>query len=156
MRNTTLIYIKKDGKYLMLHRVKKQNDINRDKWLGIGGGMISGESPHDCAKREAFEETGLILEKPDYRGIVTFVQGDWTEYMHLFTASGYQGELKECDEGDLEWVSKSSVQELPIWEGDKLFFRLIDDRESPFFSLKLRYEGETLVYAALNGRELAL
>lgn len=145
MRNTTLIYIKKDGRYLMLHRVKKQNDVNRDKWIGIGGGMMAGESPHDCAKREAFEETGLILEKPRYRGIVTFVQGDWTEYMHLFTCDTFSGTLRcDCDEGNLEWVDIDRIYELPIWEGDKVFLKLIENDNTPFFSLKLVYENDRL------------
>ena len=158
MINSTLCYIENEkSEYLMLHRVKKKDDMNQDKWLGVGGKFEDGESPDECVLREVREETGLTLTDYRYRAVITFTSDRWeTEYMHLFTASGYQGELKECDEGDLEWVPKSSVQELPIWEGDKLFFRLIDDRESPFFSLKLRYEGETLVYAALNGRELAL
>ena len=157
MISSTLCYIERDGKYLMRHRVKKEVDANRDKWIGVGGKFEEGESPEDCVRREAFEETGLTLTDYRYRAVVTFVSDEWgTEYMHLFTATGYTGEIKECDEGNLEWVPKTRVQELPIWEGDKLFFRLIDDRNSPFFSLKLRYEGETLAYAALNGKELPL
>ena len=157
MKNTTLCYIEKDEKYLMLHRIRKENDENRDKWIGIGGKFEAGESPEDCVLREAREETGLTLTDYRFRAVVTFSSDKWeTEYMHLFTATGYTGEIKECDEGNLEWVPKSKVQELPIWEGDKLFFRLIDDKDSPFFSLKLYYEGETLVYAALNGKELTL
>ena len=157
MKNTTLCYIEKDEKYLMLHRIRKENDENRDKWIGIGGKFEAGESPEDCVLREAREETGLTLTDYRFRAVVTFSSDKWeTEYMHLFTATGYTGEIKECDEGNLEWVPKSKVQDLPIWQGDKLFFRLIDDKDSPFFSLKLYYEGETLVYAALNGKELTL
>ncbi len=158
MFNSTLCYIENENsEYLMLHRVKKKNDANQDKWIGVGGKFEDGESPDECLLREVLEETGLTLTDYRCRGIVTFTSDEWdTEYMHLFTATGYSGTIKECDEGDLEWVPKCKVQELPIWEGDKLFFRLIDDRNSPFFSLKLRYEGSTLVYAALNGKELSL
>ena len=158
MINSTLCYIENENnEYLMLHRVKKKGDMNQDKWLGVGGKFEDGESPDECLLREVREETGLTLTDYRYRAVVTFVSDEWgTEYMHLFTATGYTGEIKECDEGNLEWVPKVRVQELPIWEGDKLFFRLIDDRNSPFFSLKLRYEGETLAYAALNGKELPL
>ena len=156
MINSTLCYIENENnEYLMLHRVKKKGDMNQDKWLGVGGKFEDGESPDECLLREVREETGLTLTDYRYRAVVTFVSDEWgTEYMHLFTATGYSGEIKECDEGNLEWVPKSRVQDLPIWEGDKLFFRLIDDRNSPFFSLKLRYEGETLAYAALDGREM--
>ena len=157
MKNTTLCYIEKDGAYLMMHRIKKENDENRDKWIGIGGKLEYGESPFDCARREILEETGLTVKKLNYKGIITFVSDLYgTEYMHLFTATGYEGTLKECDEGNLEWVSKKAVYDLPIWEGDKIFFRLIEDPNSPFFSLKLSYEGDKLVYAALDGKEMAL
>ena len=155
MINTTLCYIENpQGEYLMLHRVKKKNDLNHDKWIGIGGKFEDGESPEECVVREAWEETGLTLTDYCYRGLVTFVSDKWeTEYMHLFTATGYEGKLRECDEGVLEWIHKDALAALPQWEGDKLFLRLIHD-DCPFFSLKLRYEGEHLAYAALNGREL--
>ena len=158
MFNCTLCYIENDNnEYLMLHRVKKKNDVNQDKWIGVGGKFEDSESPDECLKREVLEETGLTLTDYRFRGIVTFASNEYeTEYMHLFTATGFTGELKECDEGDLEWVPKTKVQSLPIWEGDKLFFRLIDDPQSPFFSLKLSYEGDRLVYAALDGKELPL
>lgn len=158
MFNCTLCYIENDkNEYLMLHRVKKENDVNRDKWIGVGGKFEDGESPDECLLREVREETGLTLTEYRFRGIVTFASDKYeTEYMHLFTATGYTGEIKECDEGDLEWVPKDRVQALPIWEGDKLFFRLIEDPESPFFSLKLSYEGEKLVYTAIDGKELPL
>ena len=149
--NSTLIYVERGGQYLMLHRTKKENDMNRDKWLGIGGKFEDGESPEDCALREAKEETGLTLTRWRYRGIVTFVSDRWeTEYMHLFTADEWTGTLKVCDEGELEWIDKEAVLNLPLWEGDKIFLRLLDTDE-PFFSLKLRYEGETLKEAVLNG-----
>ncbi len=146
MLNTTLCYIEKDGAYLMLHRVKKKNDMNHDKWVGIGGKLEPGESPYDCVKREILEETGLTVTNPKYRGIITFVSDLYgTEYMHLFTANEFEGEMKDdCNEGRLEWVKKEAVNDLPIWEGDKIFFRLIDSEER-FFSLKLVYEGDTLV-----------
>ena len=145
--NSSLIYIEQDGKYLMLHRVKKVNDLNKDKWLGVGGKFEFGESPEECARREAFEETGLTLKKLHYRGIVTFVYGDITEYMHLFTSTSFEGTIKECDEGTLEWVDKSEVYNLPIWEGDKIFFMLMEDDKTPFFSLKLVYEGDNLIHS---------
>lgn len=156
MQYTSLCYPEREGKYLMLHRVKKEQDANRDKWIGIGGKFLDGESPEECLLRETLEETGLRLSSWRYRGIVTFVSDRWeTEYMHLFTADAWEGELQECDEGELAWVEKSAVEKLPIWEGDKLFLRLLAEN-APFFSLKLRYEGERLVYAALDGRQLPL
>ena len=139
----------------MLHRVKKKNDVNYDKWIGVGGKFEDGESPEDCLLREVREETGLTLTRYRFRAVVTFVaEGYETEYMHLYTADGYTGTLSDCDEGNLEWVPKSKVNDLPIWEGDKLFFRLIEAPDSPFFSLKLVYRGDTLVQAVLDGKEL--
>ena len=154
--NTTLCYIERDGCYLMLHRVKKENDLNRDKWIGIGGKFEDRESPEDCVLREAREETGLTLIHPEYRGIVTFVSEEWgTEYMHLFWADSFTGTLRECDEGNLEWISKERLREIPQWEGDRIFLRLLEERV-PFFSLKLCYSGDTLTQAVLNGESLPL
>ena len=154
MRNTTLCYIRHEGKTLLLHRVKKENDLNKDKWIGVGGGFEDKESPEDCLLREVQEETGLTLTRYAYRGIVTFVSDKWeTEYMHLFTADGFTGTLKECDEGTLEWVPDAVVPTLPTWEGDRLFLDLLE-RDIPFFSLKLTYTGETLTGAVLNGKLL--
>ena len=151
MLNTTLCYIRREGQYLMLHRIKKENDLNHDKWIGIGGKFEDKESPEDCLLREAKEETGLTLTDYRYRGIVTFVSDLYpTEYMHLFTADGFEGELKECDEGVLEWIPKEMLLEIPHWEGDEIFLNLID-RDVPFFSLKLCYHGDVLVEAVLNG-----
>lgn len=178
---TTLCYIEENDKYLMLHRVKKKNDVNQDKWIGIGGHFEPGESPEECLLREAKEETGLTLLEWQFRGIVTFtfrseeihsleeelgvgsafdlsgkmvkdgiVQADM-EYMCLYTATKYCGQIAECDEGELEWIAKNSVYELPIWEGDKIFFRLLET-EKEFFSLKLDYVGEALVNVELNGK----
>lgn len=145
MKNTTLCYIEKDNSYLMLHRVKKVNDENQDKWIGVGGKMEEGESPEECLLREVKEETGLTLTNYCYRGLVTFVSNQWgCEYMHLFTATEYEGEIKECNEGNLKWVPKSEVEHLNLWEGDKIFFRLLEEN-IPFFSLKLNYDGENLV-----------
>ena len=156
MINTSLCYVEKDGKYLMLHRVKKENDLNRDKWVGIGGKFEAGESPEECNSREALEETGLTLHSQRYCGIVTFVSDKWgTEYMHLFHSTDFSGEIKDCDEGNLEWVKISDIYSLPLWQGDKIFLRLIE-KEVPFFSLKLVYEGETLITAILNGEKLNL
>lgn len=139
--NSTLVHLIKGGKYLMLHRVKKEGDYNKDKWIGVGGKFEPRESPEECARRETLEETGLTIGKMDYRGIVTFVYQDITEYMHLFTSEDFSGEMKECDEGNLEWVDISEVCNLPIWEGDKIFFKLMED-DAPFFSVKLVYDDD--------------
>ena len=157
MKNTTLCYIEKDGKYLMLHRIRKENDENRDKWIGIGGKFEAGESPEDCVLREVKEETGLTLTDYRYRGIVTFVSDIWpTEYMHLFTATDYEGVIREdCDEGVLDWIAKQDLLALPMWEGDRIFLRLLDE-DVPFFSLKLVYKGDTLLQAVLNGASLSI
>ena len=152
---TTLCYIEKDGKYLMMHRVKKENDINKDKYIGVGGHFEYGESPDDCLLREVREETGLHLTEYRARGIITFIYGDSVvEYMHLYTASGFEGDMIECDEGNLEWIDKSAVYDLPIWEGDKIFFRLLEE-ERIYFSLKLVYdEDDKLVEVVLDGVEI--
>lgn len=153
MKNTTLCYIERDGKYLMLHRVKKIGDENRDKWIGVGGKFEDGESPEDCVLREVAEETGLTLTSYRYRGIVTFVSDIYeTEYMHLFTASAFSGDIKECDEGVLEWISKRNLLKLTLWEGDKIFLRLLDSPRG-FFSLKLKYAGDKLLGAWLDGEK---
>ena len=155
MFNTTLCYIRRGEDYLMLHRIRKEHDLNRDKWIGIGGKFEDKESPEDCLLREVREETGLTLTRYRYRGIITFVSDRWpTEYMHLFTADGFSGALRECDEGVLEWLPRGRLLELPHWEGDAIFLKLIEDDGQPFFSLKLRYEGETLAEAVLDGKHL--
>lgn len=155
MRNTTLCYIQNDrGQTLLLHRVKKENDLNKDKWIGVGGGFEDKESPEDCLLREVYEETGLTLTRYRYRGIVTFVSDRWeTEYMHLYTADGWTGDIRECDEGTLEWVDNTRIPDLPAWAGDRIFLRLIAG-DAPFFSLKLEYTGEQLTAAVLNGTAL--
>ncbi|MBQ2739861.1 MAG: 8-oxo-dGTP diphosphatase [Oscillibacter sp.] len=154
MIQSTLCYLERGDEYLMLHRVKKKNDANQDKWIGVGGKFEEGESPEECILRETREETGLTLTEYRYRGLVTFVSDRWpTEYMHLFTASGWEGTPIPCAEGELAWIKKTELLDLPLWEGDKIFLRLLDTDE-PFFSLKLRYEGERLVFAALNGKEI--
>lgn len=146
---TTLCYIEKDDKYLMLHRVKKKNDLNHDKWIGIGGKFEKDETPEECLLREAREETGLELTDYRFRGIVVFISNEWeTEYMHLFTADGYTGEMKECNEGELVWIPKKEVMNLKLWEGDKIFFRILEE-DKGFFTLKLRYEGDELVETSL-------
>lgn len=151
---TTLCYVEKDGQYLMLHRVSKKNDVNKDKWIGIGGHFEAGESPEECLLREAREETGLTLTSWKFRGLVTFIAEGWpTEYMCLFTADGFEGDMISCNEGTLEWVPKTELAKLNLWEGDKIFLKLLAE-DAPFFSLKLMYEGDRLTYAALDGREL--
>jgi 8-oxo-dGTP diphosphatase len=155
MKNTTLCYLERDGKYLMLHRVKKENDMNRDKWLGIGGKFEPGESPEDCALREIREETGLTITDWEYRGIVTFVSEEFgTEWMHLFWSDSFTGTLTDCDEGELAWIGKRELLTKELWQGDRIFLELLEQRV-PFFSLKLCYRGDTLTRAVLNGRELA-
>ncbi len=157
---TTLCYIEKNEKYLMLHRVLKKNDINKDKWIGVGGHFEKGESPEDCLLREVKEETGLILTAYQFRGIITFVfssqgKGTDTEYMCLYTADEYEGELISCSEGNLEWVNKKDIFSLNLWEGDKLFFRLLEEGR-PFFSLKLVYQDDKLREAVLDGERQEL
>lgn len=147
---TTLCYIERDHQYLMLHRVKKENDMNRDKWIGVGGHLEEGETPEECVVREVLEETGLTLLNYKHRGLLTFVSNEWgTEYIFLFTADKFEGNLKECDEGQLEWVDKDRIGELQLWEGDKVFLKLLAERKD-YFSLKLCYEGDTLVSCTLQ------
>lgn len=154
MRATTLCYIERDGQYLMLHRIKKKNDVNQDKWVGIGGGIEPGETPEQCLLREAKEETGLTLTEYRYRGVIDFVSDRWEdEEMHLFTATGFEGEIIECDEGVLEWIDMDRLMSLPHWEGDRIFLNLLR-QDAPFFRLLLQYRGETLARAVLNGKEI--
>ena len=155
MTNTTLCYITRGDQVLMLHRIKKKNDLNQDKWIGIGGKFEADEAPDECLLREAWEETGLRLTNWQCRGVVTFLtNGPWDgEYMYLFTADGFEGELKICDEGDLQWVSREFLDSLPKWEGDTIFLDLLW-QNAPFFLLKLRYQGSTLVEAVLNGEKI--
>ena len=157
MLNTTLCYITRGNEVLMLHRVKKKNDVNKDKWIGIGGKFEENESPDECLLREAYEETGLRLTAWRCRGIVTFLtNGPWEgEYMYLFTAEGFEGKLKECKEGNLQWVSREFLDNLPKWEGDQIFLDLLWD-DAPFFLLKLRYDADKLVEAVLDGNPIPL
>lgn len=151
---TTLCYIEKDGCYLLMHRIKKEKDINKDKWIGIGGHFEPEESPEECVLREVKEETGLALTAYRFRGIVTFVTDvGLYEYMCLYTADDFEGEICECDEGTLEWVPKEKMTDLNLWQGDYIFLRLLEERES-FFSLKLVYEGDKLIQAVLDGEEV--
>ena len=153
---TSLCYLEKGDSYLMLHRTKKENDENEGKWIGVGGKFEAGESPEDCVRREVREETGFLLESYRYRGIVTFVSDEWgTEYMHLFTATAWSGEEKPCDEGELAWIEKKELLRLTLWEGDKIFLRLLEEN-APIFSLKLVYQGDTLYEAVLNGQPIMI
>ncbi|MDD3164743.1 MAG: 8-oxo-dGTP diphosphatase [Oscillospiraceae bacterium] len=155
MQLTTLCYLERDGQYLMLHRISKENDPNKDKWIGVGGKFEEDESPEECVLRETKEETGLDLIAPRYRGVVTFVCPPWpSEQMHLFTADRFTGEMTACTEGVLEWVKKDRVRALPLWEGDKLFLDLLA-ADAPFFSLKLVYADGVLARAVLNGEPIA-
>ena len=150
---TTLCYIEQDNKYLMMHRIKKEHDLNKDKWVGVGGHLEQGESPEQCLLREVKEETGLTLISWKFCGIVTFTCDSWdmTEYMYLYKGFEFEGDLQTCDEGTLEWIDKKDIYSLPIWEGDKIFFRLMDEQEE-FFSLKLSYKGDALCEVLLNGK----
>lgn len=177
---TTLCYIEREDEYLMLHRVKKENDVNRDKWIGVGGHFEEGESPEDCLLREVYEETGLTLKSWRFCGIVTFcytpenvsestglphgsdehiklpgAAQPLCEYMHLYTAQSYEGAFKPCDEGELVWIQKDRIDRLQVWEGDRIFLKLIRER-SDFFSLKLSYRGNFLMEAVLDGKRLTL
>ena len=150
MEVTTLCYIEKDNKYLMLNRTKKKNDINEGKWIGVGGHIEEGESPYDCIIREVYEETGLKISGVKLRGHLTFVQNNnFTEFIWLFTAKEYKGELKECDEGVLKWINKDEVYNLNLWEGDRVFLKYLDEKQE-FFSLKLEYMGDKLVNITLE------
>lgn len=154
MLNTTLCYVTRGDEVLMLHRVKKKNDINKDKWIGIGGKFEGEESPDECLLREAKEETGLTLTSWRCRGVVTFLsEGEVGEYMYLFTADGFEGDLIDCDEGDLQWVKREFLDTLPKWEGDQIFLDLIW-QDAPFFLLKLRYRDGRLLEAILNGKKI--
>lgn len=151
---TTHCYVETEDAYLMLHRVSKKNDVNKDKWIGVGGHFEKGESPEECLLREVYEETGLTLTSWRFRGIVTFTQeGYGTEYMCMYTADGFTGTIRECDEGILQWVPKKDLLSRNLWEGDKIFIKLLLE-EAPFFSLKLSYKGDELVEAVLNGKDI--
>ncbi len=154
MKQTTLCYLERGDEYLMLHRTKKENDENHDKWIGVGGKFEANESPEDCMRREIFEETGLTVTDYRYRGIVTFVSNLYgTEYMHLFTVTDWTGEARECDEGELAWIKKQKLFDLTMWQGDRIFLRLLEE-DTPFFSLKLTYQGDELQEAILNGKKI--
>ena len=154
MHNSTLCYVIQGDQVLMLHRVKKKNDVNKDKWIGIGGKFEQEESPDECLLRECWEETGLTLTSWQCRGVVTFLQeGGEGEYMYLFTADGFEGNLHDCHEGDLQWVSREFLYGLPMWEGDRIFLDLLW-QDAPFFLLTLRYRGDVLIQAVLNGQEI--
>lgn len=155
MKQTTLCYMEREGKYLMLHRIKKKNDASHDKWIGVGGKCEMNESPEECMLREVKEETGFDIIDWQYRGIVTFISDQWpAEYMHLFTASKWKGTMIDCDEGVLEWIDKQEIYNLPLWKGDRIFLKLLEDKNHPFFSLKVVYQQDELVSAKLNNVRL--
>ena len=150
MINTTLCYIEKDNKYLMLHRTKKENDLNEGKWIGVGGKFEKGETPEECLLREVKEETGLTLIKYRLRAVITFILNEWgTEYMYLFTANEFSGELREGNEGDLQWVDKKDILKLNIWNGDKIFLKKLIEEDN-FFTLKVVYDGDRLVESVIK------
>lgn len=150
MINTTLCYIEKDNKYLMLHRTKKENDLNEGKWIGVGGKFEKNETPEECLLREVKEETGLTLTSYRLRAVITFISDEWeTEYMYLFTADGFEGKLIQCNEGELKWIDKDKILDLKTWEGDRLFLEKLVNGDR-FFTLKVRYEGDKLVESALK------
>lgn len=150
MINTTLCYIEKDNKYLMLHRTKKENDVNEGKWIGVGGKFEKDETPEECLLREVKEETGLILTEYKLRAVITFISDSWeTEYMYLFSANEFTGELSTCDEGELKWVEKDRILNLNIWEGDRIFLKKMIEEDN-FFTLKVVYEGDKLVESVLE------
>lgn len=150
MRNSSLCYIEKDNKYLMLHRIKKKIDVNKNKWIGVGGGFLENETPEECCIREIKEETNLTVDSLHYRGIVTFVSDIYeTEIMHLFTCDSFNGEIKECDEGVLQWIPKDEIFTLSLWEGDRIFLKLLFE-DTPFFTLKLVYKNENLIDYNVN------
>lgn len=156
MKQTTLCYLERDGKYLMLHRTVKPNDPSHNKWIGVGGKCEGDESPDECMVREVKEETGLTIENWQYRGIVTFVSDEWpSEYMHLFTADSWSGEMTPCNEGSLQWIDKERIFNLQLWEGDRIFLRMIMNPNQPFFSLKFTYKGDILSSAQLNGKPIS-
>ncbi len=156
MELTTLCYLEQNHSYLMLHRIKKKEDVNAGKWIGLGGHFEYQESPEECVCREVLEETGLRLERYRYRGIVTFIYNDHeAEYMSLFTATRWSGELTDCDEGVLQWIPKDQVWKLNLWAGDRIFLRLLEERET-FFSLKLVYHDDDLVEASLDGERISV
>ena len=156
MRATTLCYIEQDGKYLMLHRIRKHKDPNQNKWIGVGGGIEENETPEECLLREVREETGLTLTAYEKRGVIDFISDVCEdEIMHLYTAAGFEGEIIDCDEGVLQWVPIRDVPNLPLWEGDKVFLNLLA-QGAPFFRLRLEYSGDALVRTVLNGEEIAI
>jgi len=153
---TTLCYIIKDNKALMLHRTKKEQDINKDKYIGVGGHIEYGESPEECVNREVFEETGLTMNSFSLRGVITFVLDEAHEYAFLYTCEDFSGEVKsDCNEGDLVWVPLEEILNLPLWEGDKVFLKLLS-KNAPFFNLTLKYEHDSLKEVLLDGKNLPL
>ena len=153
MIDSTLCYLYRGDDVLMMHRTRKKNDMNHDKWIAVGGRFEAGETPEECAMREVREETGLTMTDAAYRGVVTFINDQYeTERMHLFTCERWTGEMTDCDEGELLWVPKERMRGFPTWEGDRIFLDLLD-ADAPFFSLKLKYEGDRLTEAVLNGKE---
>lgn len=153
---TTLCYLEQENCYLMLHRIKKKNDVNQDKWIGVGGKFEPGEDAEACVRREVLEETGLTMHSLRYRGILDFFCPPWpSEQIHLYTCSDFSGTICDCNEGVLEWVPKTRIPELPLWQGDMIFFDLLA-KEAPFFRLAMHYDGDRLVRAVLDGQELPL
>ena len=147
MKLSVLCYIQRNGKTLMLHRIKKEKDIHHGKWNGLGSKMEPNESPENAVEREVLEESGLVIEDPQLKGVITYPQTNNDEewIVFVFTANKFTGKLIECNEGNLEWIKDSKVKDLYMWKGDYLFLPLL--KKKGFFSGKITYDKENIVEA---------
>lgn len=142
---STLCYLEKDNKYLMLLRNKKEKDVNEGKWIGVGGKCEKGESPEECVIRETFEETGIKLESLKMRGVMTFASEGWEdEYIFVYTSDKFSGHITECNEGELAWIDKDKIMDLNLWNGDRIFLDIMINSDK-LFSIKLSYKGDDIV-----------
>ena len=142
---STLCYLEKEDKYLMLLRNKKKHDVNEGKWIGVGGKCEKGESPEECVIRETFEETGIKLESLKMRGVLTFSSEGWEdEYIFVYTSDKFSGTITDCNEGELRWIDKDKIMDLNLWDGDRIFLKIMLESDE-FFSIKLSYKGDEIV-----------